>query len=94
MSDPYSYLLRQGHCLLAVGTRDANELRSSGGAIHQSICVLLFLLREEVAQRVDIVAEPIGKFSSDGTHFIDDRIFSGGFHVVNSSSGVQTIGGS
>ena len=50
-------------------------------------------LRQEVAERVEVIAEPLRQFTANRPCFCNDGIFGFG-HTVISSSGVQTIGGS
>gem|GEM_PF-4006240 len=80
--------------LFATARYGTNAFRGIWRTIDQAIRMLLLFLREKIAKRVHIIAEPLGQFLPDSANFGDDGIICGGFHGVSSSSGVQTIGGS
>jgi hypothetical protein len=71
-----------------------HDLRSFRRPIHETRCVLLLLLREKIAERIDVVAESVTQLASYGANFCDHWIFDLRIHGASNSSGVQTIGGS
>lgn len=64
-----------GGALWARGLNGAKEVRRLSRAIHETLCVLLLLLSQEITQRIDIAAESVGQLSPHFAYLLNNRIF-------------------